>query len=129
MGGRVLRDDDTAITGLHAAGEIIGGLHGKNRLGGNALTECAVFGRIVGERIVSQLRNSSNPGENTATGLGLKAGEASDGIESKGLRDPEDRVITEDELKKHDSKDSCWVALYGKVYDFTDFLEEHPAGA
>ena len=27
------------------------------------------------------------------------------------------------------SEDDCWVALYGEVYDFTDFLEDHPAGA
>ena len=39
------------------------------------------------------------------------------------------RIITEDELKSHNSEASCWVALYGKVYDFTEFLEEHPAGA
>jgi len=28
----------------------------------------------------------------------------------------------------HASADDCWVALHGKVYDFTSFLEEHPAG-
>ena len=33
------------------------------------------------------------------------------------------------ELAKHASADDCWVALYGQVYDFTDFLEDHPAGA
>ena len=43
--------DDKKIEGLYAAGEIIGGLHGKNRLGGNALTECLVFGRIIGENL------------------------------------------------------------------------------
>ena len=31
--------------GLYAAGEVAGGIHGANRLGGNSLTDCAVFGR------------------------------------------------------------------------------------
>jgi len=36
------------IPGLFAAGEIAGGIHGTNRLGGNAILECIVFGRIAG---------------------------------------------------------------------------------
>ena len=36
------------IPGLYAAGEVTGGIHGSNRLGGNATTECVVFGRIAG---------------------------------------------------------------------------------
>jgi succinate dehydrogenase/fumarate reductase flavoprotein subunit len=39
----------TAIPGLFAAGEITAGVHGANREGGNALTECIVFGDIAGE--------------------------------------------------------------------------------
>ncbi len=39
----------TAIPGLYAAGEIVWGVHGANRLGGNALTECVVFGRLTGQ--------------------------------------------------------------------------------
>jgi len=37
------------LPGLHAAGEVTGGLHGANRLGGNSLLECVVFGRIAGQ--------------------------------------------------------------------------------
>lgn len=36
------------IPGLYAAGEVCGGIHGVNRLGGNALAECIVFGRRAG---------------------------------------------------------------------------------
>lgn len=36
------------IPGLYAAGEVTGGVHGANRLGGNSLLECVVFGRIAG---------------------------------------------------------------------------------
>lgn len=49
---RVLRSKEggetTPIAGLWAAGEITGGIHGANRLGGSSLLECAVFGRIAG---------------------------------------------------------------------------------
>ena len=37
------------IHGLFAAGEVTGGVHGKNRLVGNSILECIVFGRIAGE--------------------------------------------------------------------------------
>lgn len=37
------------IDGLYAAGEVTGGIHGTNRLGGNAITDIIVFGRIAGE--------------------------------------------------------------------------------
>lgn len=36
------------VPGLYAAGEVAGGLHGANRLGGNSLLECVVFGRRAG---------------------------------------------------------------------------------
>ena len=44
----VLKEDGTAIPGLFAAGEVTGGIHGANRLGGNAVTDIVVFGRIAG---------------------------------------------------------------------------------
>jgi succinate dehydrogenase / fumarate reductase, flavoprotein subunit len=50
MGG-VLVDGETHATdvgGLYAIGECAAGVHGANRLGGNSLAECLVFGRIVG---------------------------------------------------------------------------------
>src|SRR5947199_6997952 len=33
------------------------------------------------------------------------------------------------EVAKHNSRESCWVIIKGKVYDVTDFLDEHPGGA
>jgi succinate dehydrogenase flavoprotein subunit len=38
----------TDVAGLYAVGECAAGVHGANRLGGNSLAECVVFGRIVG---------------------------------------------------------------------------------
>ncbi len=40
----------TEVAGLYAVGECATGVHGANRLGGNSLAECLVFGRIVGEQ-------------------------------------------------------------------------------
>ncbi|WP_030794674.1 fumarate reductase/succinate dehydrogenase flavoprotein subunit [Streptomyces sp. NRRL S-920] len=51
MGG-IAVDSDTAaarrVTGLYAAGEVAGGMHGSNRLGGNSLSDLLVFGRRAG---------------------------------------------------------------------------------
>jgi len=49
MGGiSITPHGDTGIPALFAAGEVTGGLHGANRLGGNALSECIVFGARAG---------------------------------------------------------------------------------
>jgi len=40
---------ETNIAGLYAAGEIAGGVHGSNRIAGNALSECVVFGQLAGK--------------------------------------------------------------------------------
>lgn len=53
---QVLRADGSVIPGLYAAGEVSGGLHGANRLGGNSLAECVVFGRIAGQQVAKYLR-------------------------------------------------------------------------
>ena len=45
---QVLNADDTVVPGLYAAGEVTGGVHGANRLGGNAVADFTVFGRIAG---------------------------------------------------------------------------------
>ena len=48
-GAHVLDEAGNAIPGLYAAGEVTGGVHGANRLGGNAVADIVVFGRIAGE--------------------------------------------------------------------------------
>lgn len=51
MGGvRTDAQGRTQVPGLYACGEIVSGLHGANRRGGNALTECAVMGKIAGRQ-------------------------------------------------------------------------------
>ncbi|OQO71044.1 flavocytochrome c [Enterococcus villorum] len=46
----VLNKENQAITGLYAAGEVTGGLHGDNRIGGNSVAEIIIFGRQAGQQ-------------------------------------------------------------------------------
>lgn len=51
MGGVVIDENcRTSLPGLFAAGEVTGGVHGANRMGGNALSECVVFGALAGHQ-------------------------------------------------------------------------------
>jgi succinate dehydrogenase/fumarate reductase flavoprotein subunit len=55
MGGvRINEDGETGVDGLYVAGEVCGGMHGANRLVGNALTEAFVFGAIAGGRAAAR---------------------------------------------------------------------------
>lgn len=51
----VLNTSDEVIPGLFAAGEVTGGIHGNNRLGGNAVADFIVFGRIAGQSAADYL--------------------------------------------------------------------------
>ena len=64
MGGVQVEPDTAAavgLQGLFAAGEVAGGMHGSNRLGGNSLSDLLVFGRRAGMGAVAYLQ--SNPGK------------------------------------------------------------------
>ncbi|KAJ1475356.1 FAD binding domain-containing protein, partial [Baffinella frigidus] len=131
--GSVLNHEGAAIPGLFAAGEVIGGLHGRNRLGGNALSECVVFGRVIGEALPLGEGSagggagppSTAPGGTAPGGKGAAPGEG----EGAAAGAPGLRSISKQELGQHKTEESCWVSIQGKVYDFTSFLDEHPAGA
>jgi len=44
----VYYENGNIVKGLYAAGEVCGGIHGGNRVGGNAVVDTVVFGRIAG---------------------------------------------------------------------------------
>ena len=48
------------IKGLYAAGEVTGGVHGENRLGGNSLLECVVFGRKAAKNSIKYIQLKKN---------------------------------------------------------------------
>ena len=59
MGGvRIESDCRTSLSGLFAAGEDAGGVHGANRLGGNGVAESMVFGAIAGESIARHAKET-----------------------------------------------------------------------
>lgn len=51
---QVLDANNNVIKGLYAAGEVTGGIHGANRLGGNAVADITIFGTIAGENIAKE---------------------------------------------------------------------------
>lgn len=51
------KDTNKPIPGLYAAGELIGGLHGKNRLGGNSVADIIIFGRQAGKQATEFVKN------------------------------------------------------------------------
>jgi len=56
LNAQVLHTNGNAIPNLWAAGEIMGGIHGGNRIGGNAVAEAFVFGRIAGAQAAANAR-------------------------------------------------------------------------
>ena len=90
LNGGIRVDADTAATcvpGLFAAGEVAGGLHGANRLGGNSLSDLVVFGRRAGVAAAEYVRSlagavSVDRGQAEAAGQGLLAPLARGGNEN-----------------------------------------------
>ena len=64
MGGVEVDPDSQAssVTGLYAAGEVSGGMHGSNRLGGNSLSDLLVFGRRAGQSAAQHVDAVSTAG-------------------------------------------------------------------
>ncbi len=69
LGGiRINEKCETNRPGLYAAGEVAGGVHGANRLAGNALAECMVFGQIAGKEAAAWRREEMGVVEDSAVG-------------------------------------------------------------
>ncbi|MHA2083482.1 MAG: FAD-binding protein [Candidatus Thorarchaeota archaeon] len=63
MGGiKIDTDSQTTISGLYASGECTGGVHGGNRLGGNALADTQVFGALSGEKAAKFAKEHEHTG-------------------------------------------------------------------
>lgn len=45
------------------------------------------------------------------------------------MSSPTSKTYSGQEVATHDTRESCWIIVHGKVYDVTDFLDEHPGGS
>lgn len=134
-----------AISGLYCAGEIMGGTHGANRLGGSSLLDCVVFGRVAGnsacrflfDKLIGKVQ-STTTGPTSATGLTNAEATLGDFAAPKAAGSApapapapatgSAKVFTLEEVAKHNKEDDCWVIVNGEVLDVTKFLDEHPGG-
>jgi succinate dehydrogenase / fumarate reductase flavoprotein subunit len=115
MGGiRVTADDGaTTVAGLYAAGEVAGGLHGSNRLGGNSLSDLLVFGQRAGE---AAARAALGDGRSTSLPDAFIA-------ESVAALDaPFERADGEDPHRLHEDLQGVMQALVG-IFRTRDDLE------
>lgn len=137
---RVIGKDGKPVPGLFAAGEVAGGVHGANRLGGSSLLGCVVFGRVSGDSAAAYLLQTTSLVIEKAGGrLGALAGQlalqptasqttpsaaAPSGVAPSSAA----TEFTTAEVAKHNKKDDIWVIVNGQVLDVTSFLPDHPGG-
>merc|ERR1712137_1262418 len=117
-----------AIPGLYAAGEVAGGVHGNNRLGGNSLLDCVVFGRVAGKHAAKYLLGSDARPVSLSQLTGNNAtANAPAPVKAEAPVKAADGFSME-EVEKHNTNTDCWVVLHGRVLNVTSFLKEHPGG-
>jgi succinate dehydrogenase / fumarate reductase flavoprotein subunit len=90
MGGVEVEPDTaaTSVPGLFAAGEVAGGFHGSNRLGGNSLSDLLVFGRRAGMGALEYLEALDGPVEAPAAEIEAAAAEALAPLDRAGGENP-----------------------------------------
>ena len=136
---RVVGKDGKPVPGLFAAGEVAGGVHGANRLGGSSLLGCVVFGRVSGDSAAAYLLQMTSAVIATAGGrLSALAGQLAPQpsatqttpATSPSITPPSSaaKEFTAAEVAKHNKKDDVWVIVNGQVLDVTSFLPDHPGG-
>jgi hypothetical protein len=153
---RVLNNDGP-IPGLFACGEMAGGVHGANRLGGSSLLGCVVYGRVAGDTASSYLlstlsanRRLGNVAGHLGTPISISVGGVNVAI-TYGDQQPSTShapvaasptqeqeeapaapktqgTYTLADVAKHNTENDCWVIVNGRVLDCTNFLADHPGG-
>jgi len=109
MNGGIRVNADTTATcvpGLFAAGEVAGGLHGANRLGGNSLSDLIVFGRRAGLHAAEYVKGLKGA-------VGVDAGQAQASI--RELLSPFERTGGENPYAIHSDLQECMQSLVGII--------------
>merc|ERR1712019_154920 len=130
---------------MGAAGEVAGGVHGNNRLGGNSLLDCVVFGRVTareaakfmlgdaaevdGKRLqdlrkLAPMKAAAAAAAPAPVAKDAAPAPAAAPVAAKGSGGG----LTMAEVAKHTTKNDCWVVVSGQVLNVTKFLGEHPGG-
>merc|ERR1712012_644998 len=147
-----------AIPGLYAAGEVAGGVHGNNRLGGNSLLDCVVFGRVAGKAAAKYILGDDMKPTSLSdlSGGGLSGKVESSKLSGGSYEDGMNKTatpsaapvapaggkkaapakkksgggggLTMSEVQKHVTKTDCWVVLHDRVLNVANFLSQHPGG-
>lgn len=139
---QVLDANKQPVPGLWSAGEAAGGVHGINRLGGNSLLDCVVFGRVAGKEAARYLLATHlGPGSNVRLDTIYKQlqGQPAAPAAQPAISAPAPaaavvapkqplRKISADEVAKHNKDNDCWVIIGKQVLDVTEFMPDHPGG-
>ena len=88
----VIDTNNKPIEGLFACGELAGGVHGANRLGGSSLLGCVVFGRVAGRAASSALLKQLSVGAGAGSGPEARLGQVASHINLS--IDPNSQKIT-----------------------------------
>ena len=111
--GRVMNEQGQTIPGLYAAGEAAGGLHGTNRLAGNSLLECVVYGRAAARAAFEDTAGRPSGGFSCTICSAIK----------KQPQSAPNRTVTMEEVRRNK-----WIVIRRTAYDVSSYLQQHPNG-
>lgn len=140
VNSEVLGANGFPIPGLYCAGEVMGGVHGNNRLGGNSLLDCVVYGRVAGKACAKYMlgKKMKDVSLKELSGGGIAGGGTNKSALSGGSYEDipagattaaAGQVLDLTEVAKHNTEQDCWVVVNNQVLDVTKFLPDHPGGA
>merc|ERR1712176_1491091 len=106
-------DSKEPFDGLFVCGELAGGVHGANRLGGSSLLGCVVYGRVAGDSASKYLSQQSQ--NSAAPVLSPKADSKDPAKVSAPNKKQEfkipDQEYSLEEVAKHNKKEDLWIAV------------------